>query len=51
LGGALTPGSAGLYQITIRVPYGAPAGDLPLAAEIAGVSMDPSFRYFLTISP
>jgi uncharacterized protein (TIGR03437 family) len=51
LGGALAPGSAGLYQIAIRVPYGTPAGDLPLNVQIAGVTMDPGSRYYLTVSP
>jgi uncharacterized protein (TIGR03437 family) len=36
LGGALTPGSAGLYQLAIRLPDAAPGGDLPVVAEIAG---------------
>lgn len=38
LGGALSPGSAGLYQIAIRVPSSAPDGDLPVVAQIGGVT-------------
>ncbi|MCS6953689.1 MAG: family 16 glycosylhydrolase [Bryobacteraceae bacterium] len=34
LGGALTPGSAGLYQIAVRVPETAPDGELPLTAAV-----------------
>ncbi|MCC6860884.1 MAG: IPT/TIG domain-containing protein [Bryobacterales bacterium] len=37
LGGALTQGSAGLYQIVIRIPESAPDGDLPVVAEVGGV--------------
>ena len=51
LGGALAPGSAGLYQIAIRIPYGSPAGLVPLNAEIGGIWMDPKVRYYLNISP
>jgi uncharacterized protein (TIGR03437 family) len=36
LGGALTQGSAGLYQIVIRIPESAPDGDLPVVAEVGG---------------
>jgi uncharacterized protein (TIGR03437 family) len=38
LGGALTPNTAGLYQITVRVPPGAPDGDLPVMVQIGGVT-------------
>jgi uncharacterized protein (TIGR03437 family) len=37
LGGALTPGNAGLYQLAIKVPD-LSDGDWPIAAEIGGVS-------------
>ncbi len=37
LGAALSPGSAGLYQIAIRVPDSAPDGDLPVVAEFGSV--------------
>jgi uncharacterized protein (TIGR03437 family) len=37
LGGALTPGNAGLYQIAIKIPASAPNGDLPVLASIDGV--------------
>lgn len=33
LGGALSPGSAGLYQIVVRVPDATPDGDIPVVAE------------------
>jgi uncharacterized protein (TIGR03437 family) len=36
LGAALSPGSAGLYQIAVRVPDSAPDGDLPVVAELGG---------------
>jgi len=36
IGGALTQGSAGLYQIVIRIPESAPDGDLPVVAEVGG---------------
>jgi uncharacterized protein (TIGR03437 family) len=35
--GAMTPGTAGLYQIVIIVPPTAPNGDLPILATIDGV--------------
>lgn len=47
LGGALTPGSAGLYQIVVRVPAAAPAGDLAVVAELPGAA-SPS-NLFLTV--
>jgi len=37
IGGALTPGNAGLYQIAIKIPANAPNGDLPVLASIDGV--------------
>ena len=37
IGGALTPGNAGLYQIAIKIPTDAPNGDLPVLASIDGV--------------
>lgn len=37
LGGALSPGAAGLYQIAVRVPAEAPDGDLPVVVEVGGV--------------
>jgi uncharacterized protein (TIGR03437 family) len=36
LTGALSPGSAGLYQIAVRIPDAAPEGDLPVIAEVGG---------------
>ena len=36
LGAALSPGSAGLYQIVVRIPLSAPNGDLPVVAEVGG---------------
>lgn len=47
LGGALTPGSAGIYQIVVRVPDLAPAGDLAVTAEFPGAA-SPS-NVFLTV--
>lgn len=37
LAAVLTPGNAGLYQIAVRVPANAPAGDLPVIGQINGV--------------
>jgi len=37
-GAALTPGSAGLYQIAIQVPSILPNGDWPIRASIGGES-------------
>lgn len=37
VGGAMTPGEAGLYQIAITIPATAPNGDLPVLATIDGV--------------
>jgi uncharacterized protein (TIGR03437 family) len=37
LGGALSPGSAGLYQIVVRIPLSAPNGDLAVVADVGGV--------------
>ena len=37
LGGALSPGSAGLYQIVVRVPESTPDGDWPVVAETGGI--------------
>lgn len=39
MGGAMAPGSAGVYQIAIKVPANAPNGDLPLKVTIGGVSI------------
>lgn len=36
LGGALSPGSAGLYQIAVRVPESTADGDIPVVAEFGG---------------
>lgn len=36
-GTALTPGLAGLYQVAIQIPMGAPDGDLPVVATTGGV--------------
>jgi uncharacterized protein (TIGR03437 family) len=36
LGGALSPGSAGLYQIAVRIPEPAPDGDLLVVTEVGG---------------
>ncbi|HWQ56998.1 MAG TPA: choice-of-anchor V domain-containing protein [Bryobacteraceae bacterium] len=47
LGGALTPGSAGLYQIVVRVPEAVPEGDLAVVAEFPGAA-SPS-NLFLTV--
>ena len=33
LGGALTPGAAGLYQIVVKIPDSAPDGDIPVVAD------------------
>lgn len=38
LGGALTAGYAGLYQIAVRVPASAPDGELAVVAEFPGAS-------------
>ncbi len=38
LGGALTPGAVGLYQIVIRIPENAPDGDAAITAQIGGVA-------------
>jgi uncharacterized protein (TIGR03437 family) len=37
VGGAMTPGTAGLCQIVIKIPPSAPNGDLPVLASIDGV--------------
>ena len=37
LGGALSPGAVGLYQINVRLPATLPDGDLKLEIEIGGV--------------
>jgi uncharacterized protein (TIGR03437 family) len=37
LGGALSPGAAGLYQIAVRVPAEAPDGDLPIMVDVGGI--------------
>jgi uncharacterized protein (TIGR03437 family) len=37
LGAALSPGSAGLYQVAVRVPDSAPDGDLPVAVEFGSI--------------
>jgi uncharacterized protein (TIGR03437 family) len=37
VGGAMTPATAGLYQIVIKIPPTAPNGDLPVLASIDGV--------------
>ncbi len=37
LGGALTPGTAGLYQIVIQIPTTVPNGDLPIIANANGI--------------
>ena len=37
VGAALAPGNAGLYQIAIQVPAGAPDGDLPITAAVSGM--------------
>lgn len=42
LGAALTPGNAGVYQIAIQVPPGAPNGDLPIVAQVGGVFSPPN---------
>jgi uncharacterized protein (TIGR03437 family) len=47
VGGALTPGNAGLYQLAFRVPQNAPDGDLPVVVQIGGVSS--SSNVFLTV--
>lgn len=47
LGGALTPQSAGLYQIVVRVPENAPDGELAAVAEFPGAA-SPS-NVFLTV--
>lgn len=49
LGGALTQGSAGLYQIAVRVPAAAPAGDLAVTAELSGAA-SPA-EVFLAVQP
>jgi len=49
LGGALSPGSAGLYQIAVRVPAGTPAGDIPVVVDAGGVSSPDGV--FLTVQP
>ena len=37
IGAALSPDSAGLYQIAVEVPAGTPTGDQPVVAEIMGL--------------
>jgi uncharacterized protein (TIGR03437 family) len=34
---ALTPGAAGLYQVTIQIPAGVPAGAAAVQASVGGV--------------
>ena len=38
-GAVLSPGFAGLYHVTIRVPDGTPAGDQPLEGDVGGVEL------------
>jgi len=38
LGGALTPGNAGLYQIAVKVPSSTRDGDVPVVARVGGMS-------------
>jgi uncharacterized protein (TIGR03437 family) len=38
LSGVLAPGSAGLYQLAVRLPPNLPNGDLPVVVEIGGVT-------------
>lgn len=45
----LTPGNAGVYQIGVRIPAAAPAGDLPVVAEVGGVS-SPA-EVFIAVQP
>jgi uncharacterized protein (TIGR03437 family) len=49
VGGALTPGAVGLYQIAIRVPADAPAGELPVVAAVQGASSPD--KVFLAVRP
>jgi uncharacterized protein (TIGR03437 family) len=37
IGAALSPGSAGLYQIAVAVPAGVPTGDQPVAIQVNGL--------------
>jgi uncharacterized protein (TIGR03437 family) len=37
-GTALSPGSAGLYQVAVTVPASLANGDYPVVATVAGVS-------------
>jgi len=41
VGGKLSPGEAGVYQIAVRVPASAPNGDWPVVVEMGGVSSPP----------
>lgn len=47
-GGALTSGFAGLYQIAVQVPESTPDGDVPVVAEMAGVTSPAAV--FLTVA-
>jgi uncharacterized protein (TIGR03437 family) len=49
VGGALSPGAAGLYQIAIKIPPSAPSGDLAVLANIDGVQSPAGV--FLTVQP
>lgn len=49
VGGALTPGAAGLYQIAVRVPADAPRGELPVVAAVQGVRSPDNV--FLAVGP
>lgn len=42
----VTPGSAGLYQVNIKVPEGAPDGELPVTISVGGVA-SPAGGYLL----
>jgi uncharacterized protein (TIGR03437 family) len=37
IGAALAPGSAGLYQIAVRVPASVADGDQPVVAQVSGI--------------
>ena len=41
IGAALSPGSAGLYQVAIQLPSNVPTGSVPIQASLNGVLSPP----------
>ncbi len=47
IGVALSPGSAGLYQVAIQLPASLPAGDVTLQASVGGVQSPDGVKLFI----